>query len=40
MRIYHLIGLTGLVVVFVDMWTKKIWPEIRGIYILMYLPML
>jgi len=29
MPIYRLIGLTGLVLVFADMWTTKIWPEIR-----------
>lgn len=28
-RFYHLVGLTGLLVVFTDMWTSKIWPEIR-----------
>jgi len=28
-RFYHLVGLTGLFVVFTDMWTSKIWPEIR-----------
>jgi len=28
MKIYRLVGLTGLVLVFSDMWTTKIWPEI------------
>jgi len=28
-RIYRLLGLTGLVAVFVDMWVSRIWPEIR-----------